>query len=78
MPALRPAEQRDIDEATGELVIYPRLCSSGIYNDPNDLCLILVTATFISLGRLTDPEARRLPLVGPAPIGLFVYAISLT
>ena len=36
-----PCIQKDIDPVTGDQIQFPRLVSSGIFNDPNDLCLIL-------------------------------------
>jgi len=54
IPALEAMEQTDIDEETGEIIVFYRLCSTGIYNDPNDLCLILVTGMVICLYWLTN------------------------
>src|SRR5687768_16167067 len=34
--ALKPIEQKQYDAETGEVTSFPRLCSTGIYNDPND------------------------------------------
>src|SRR5262249_37500749 len=42
IPALAAFEQGEIDPETGEQIVFLRLCSTGIYNDPNDLCLILL------------------------------------
>ena len=40
-PNIVPAMQRETDSVSGEEFLIPRLVSSGIFNDPNDLCLIL-------------------------------------
>src|SRR5262245_3633010 len=75
---MRPIEQWMFDELTGEGFNSPRLRSVGIFNDPNDLCLILTTGILACLARsatATRPLARLLWL---APIGLFGYAIMLT
>jgi putative inorganic carbon (HCO3(-)) transporter len=47
IPACEPAEDGEVDPLTGEMIMLRRLCSSGIFNDPNDLCLILVTGMAI-------------------------------
>lgn len=79
LPALEAIQQRDVDDATGEDVTYYRLCSTGIYNDPNDLCLILVAGMVISVYWLTDSHARILWRLPAVPLlGLFGYGLSLT
>jgi hypothetical protein len=75
---LRPVEQAVYDEDTGELLDqFPRLRSTGIFNDPNDLCLILSMGTLaaLALAATATSFARVLWL---APIGLFGYALMLT
>ncbi|QDU24148.1 O-antigen ligase family protein [Urbifossiella limnaea] len=76
-PALAPLQRLEYD-TTGEQTFTTQLRSSGIYNDPNDLCLILVTGTIFTLAR-TATSAR---LVGSVcwllPAGLFGYALVLT
>src|SRR5207249_4102486 len=78
IPALAAMEQRDIDEETGEIIVFYRLCSTGVYNDPNDLCLILVAAMAVCLYWLTG---RGTSLLGRLPsiplLGLFGYALYL-
>lgn len=70
--------QTQVDEGTGEKLVLRRLISTGIYNDPNDLALILVSALAISLYRLTQPAAGARRLLWLAPLGLFGYAFGLT
>ncbi|HEV3447067.1 MAG TPA: O-antigen ligase family protein, partial [Gemmataceae bacterium] len=71
-------ENGSFNESTGEQVIFLRLRGPGIFNDPNDLCLILLTGMAICLWRAADRNAgiRRLGWIGL--IGLFGYALSLT
>jgi O-antigen ligase len=76
--ALQPIEQKVYDAETGEVTSFPRLCSSGIYNDPNDLCLILVTGSLCCLCLASLARAVPLKLLCVLPIGLFGYAITLT
>ena len=73
-----PIEQTDLDEEA-DLTVFNRLCGAGIYNDPNDLCLILVTVMVICLYWLTNHGSRllwRLPAV--LLLGFFGYALALT
>jgi hypothetical protein len=78
LAALRPVEQVVYDEVTGDPVSqFPRLRSSGIFNDPNDLCLILTTATLAAIGRAATASSLQ-GLLWLAPIGLFGYALMLT
>jgi hypothetical protein len=54
LPALAAYEQRVVDRETGEELRIARLRGPGIFNDPNDLCLILVMAMAVCLYRLGD------------------------
>jgi putative inorganic carbon (hco3(-)) transporter len=77
IPSLQAYQQRDIDPATGELYTIPRLCSTGIFNDPNDLSMILVLGIIVGLYLLeTGRSGAR--YLWTAPIGCFVYALKLT
>jgi O-antigen ligase len=74
--SLEAVEQREVDPATGELIAFPRLCGMGIFNDPNDLSVILVVGMMISLSRLGERGGRRwLWLV---PMAVMGYAFALT
>lgn len=77
IPALATLEQREVDEETGEVSVIPRLRSTGIFNDPNDLSLILVTAMTVAMYGLCrrGPSAR---LVWLALLGLLGYGLMLT
>jgi O-Antigen ligase len=66
------------DANTGEVSKVQRMCGTGIFNDPNDLALVLVTAIPICLCWLTDPTKRS---TRPLWFGLmlfFCYALMLT
>lgn len=76
--ALRPVEQRELNESTGELTSYPRLCSVGIFNDPNDLCLVLTLGIICCLYRATTAANGAEAAAWVLPIGLFGYAMVLT
>jgi O-antigen ligase len=62
----------------GDVIQYQRLRSTGIYHDPNDLCIILVTGILISLYQLMDRGSRFLAPLWLALVGMFGYAIVLT
>jgi hypothetical protein len=66
------------DPKTDELVDVPRMCGTGIFNDPNDLALVLITAIPLCLYWLTDPQRKALRPVWIGLILLFGYALMLT
>jgi O-antigen ligase len=71
--------QREIDDRTGELISETdRLQSTGVYNDPNDFCLILVVGMAITLYGLRDPRMRILSPLWLAALGTLGYALYLT
>lgn len=78
IPGLETIQQKDYDKETGEMFIVPRLVSTGIFNDPNDLCLLLVSAMAICIYGLGERRFGLLRGLWLAPLGLFGYALSLT
>lgn len=66
------------DPETGVLVDVQRMCGTGIFNDPNDLALVLVTAIPLCLWWLTDPKRKSTRPLCIALILLFAYALFLT
>jgi hypothetical protein len=76
--ALRPIEQREYDPTTGQMVMVPRLCSAGIFNDPNDLCLILTLGIVCCLFRSATARGTVPTAAWLTPIALFAFAIVLT
>ncbi len=77
VPSLEACQQKDIDPATGEVYVIPRLCSTGIFNDPNDLSMMLVLGILFAL-YLMDSRQGIGRFLWLAPIGFFVYALKLT
>jgi hypothetical protein len=75
---LTELQENDVDAATGDLVEIVRLRSTGMYNDPNDLCLILCIAMAFSLYWLMDRATGPLRLLWLGPLLLFGYALALT
>lgn len=78
IPALEAYQQREIDEATGEVIVFARLCGTGMFNDPNDVCLLLVVAMMICLYRLFTPGLGRRRAIWWAPLGIFFWAFLET
>jgi O-antigen ligase len=77
LPGLVPLERIERGEG-GEVTVLQQLQSTGIYNDPNDLCLILVTGTIAALGVAVTTPGLIARLFWLTPIGLFGYAVVLT
>ncbi|HXT60355.1 MAG TPA: O-antigen ligase family protein [Pirellulales bacterium] len=67
-----------VDQAAGEELVISRICSTGIYHDPNDLAMILVVGMMLAAYRFFDPGAAisKPFLLGAA--ALFFYALLLT
>ncbi len=66
------------DPKTGEITKVNRMCGTGIFNDPNDLALVLITAVPMCLCWITDPSKK---MTRPFWLGLlllFGYALMLT
>src|SRR5262245_26720922 len=55
-----------------------RLCGTGLFNDPNDLGLVLVSCVPLCFYWLTDRRGGIFKVVWIAMIGLFAYALMLT
>jgi O-antigen ligase len=75
--ALESAQQNDIDPETGEAYVIPRMCSTGILNDPNDLSLILVFGILTCI-YFVDSTRGLGRCVWFGPMALFVYGLQLT
>ena len=79
LDALRPLERREnFDPESGEWEVFYQLRSTGIYNDPNDFCLILVTGLLCTLYRATTASGWISRFFWLLPAGLFGYAVFLT
>jgi O-antigen ligase len=77
--ALRPFEQNIWDYSTGELIgRTPRLCGAGIFNDPNDLCVLLVIGALLALCLLTRPGAGPGRFLWAAPLAVFAWGVPFT
>lgn len=78
-PNIEPVMQRETDSETGESLFLPRLVSSGIFNDPNDLCLLLGLGILVCLHLATISERTFIiRIFWIAPTILFVFALLET
>jgi hypothetical protein len=76
--ALSALQRRDVDAEEGEETFFLQLRSTGFFNDPNDLSLIIVVASVACFYFLDD---RRTGLLRPAwlvPLGILLYSLALT
>jgi O-antigen ligase len=65
-------------EVIGEGSRYARLRGTGIFQDPNDVSMIIVASIVICVGGLFYKGLSPLRLILVAPIGFLGYALSLT
>lgn len=66
------------DAQTGAMVDVQRMCGTGIFNDPNDFALVLVTAIPMCLYWLTDPTWKTWRPFWLTLLLFFGYALMLT
>lgn len=78
VPALESYAEGQYDEEGNVLGEIVRLCSTGIYNNPNALSRILVTGMILSLYFWGDRRTGLLRIVWTAPLALEGYALALT
>ena len=78
IPSLWVLQQVQINEQTGEQEIIIRLQSLGGFNDPNDLCMILVVGMVICLYLSGYRRTGLLSVFWLIPVGVFGYAVYLT
>jgi len=78
LSTLRSIDQPDPDTGSGTASIVRRLCGIGIFDDPNDLCLLLVASMALCFGFLRGRNLGRRAFRWCLPLGFFAYAIALT
>jgi hypothetical protein len=79
IPAMRPLEERkELDPETGELVTFNQLRSFGMFNDPNDMCLVLVAGVVAGGYRALSSRSWAGAIPWLVAVGGFVYAVALT
>lgn len=79
LQAIAHVERHAIDSATENVTVLVRLCGIGLFNDPNDLSLVLVISIIVCGYFLNDSRLGRCTRVLVlAPLLLFIYALYLT
>ncbi len=78
IPALQSIGDGETDPVTGQQFIVLRLCSTGIFHDPNDLCLILLFGMGISLFEMGRQGVGLRRFLWISPLILFGYALTKT
>src|SRR5262249_48662457 len=73
--AIKPIIDRRTDLETGEVIDVLRLRSSGIFNDPNDLCLILVFGSVCAFYLAATARSWAMSGRWLLPIPLYVYTL---
>jgi O-antigen ligase len=76
--SLEVLQERMWHPETGELTLIPRLRSTGIFNDPNDLCLVLILGMGTCLYFVFGSEPRWIRGLALAALIVFAYALTLT
>ncbi len=78
LPTLKVLKDVDIDMATGQPLIIQRLQGTGIFQDPNELCLMGAAILPLCWYQLANRRAGLSRVLWLAPLLLFLYAIGLT
>ncbi len=76
LAALQSVADRPLDAGDAEPIM--RLCGVGVFNDPNDFSLVLVTAGIVCVHGLTERPTTLTRLALVVPLALFGYALYLT
>jgi O-antigen ligase len=78
LPNLKPLKDSLYDPTTGRDITIRRLQSTGIFHDPNDLCVMLAVGILLSLYRLAERRAGPRRFLWLGPLLLCGYALTLT
>jgi putative inorganic carbon (hco3(-)) transporter len=76
--ALTVLMENDYDETTGARFQIPRMRATGIFNDPNDLSMIIVAGVVICGAGMLAPRLGGVRFLLIVPIGFLLYALTLT
>ena len=77
--ALRSLEDRRwIDPETGQIVLLTQLRSMGMFQDPNDFCLVLVFGAVAAAYRAATAGSVVAAVPWLVPAGVFLYSVALT
>lgn len=78
IPSLTVLMQREMDAATGQSLVVPRMQATGIFGDPNDLSMIIVLAFTLCLASVFHQALGFMRLLSVVPCGFLGYSLVLT
>jgi O-antigen ligase len=78
LPSLGSVRETFINPVTGHSEDIYRMCSTGIFHDPNDLAMILVVGMMLAGWRFFDPTTLFSKPLLLAAAAMFFYALLLT
>ena len=78
LPDVRVLLESQYDRTTGRMVVITRLQATGIFHDPNDLAMILVTGAAVAICFAANPALGMRRILLLPLVGLFGYAIYRT
>ena len=79
-PTITPCFQEEVDPETGGKFILYRMVSSGIFNDPNDLCLMIGFGILSCIHMASDcPTGNFMSrILWLSPVPIFVFSLIET
>lgn len=78
VPSITLARENQIDPETDEPFVIPRLCSTGVFGDPNDLSMLAVACIVICLFGMDDKRLGIFRIAWTIPLALFFLTLVLT
>jgi hypothetical protein len=78
LPNQKVLKALEKDQESGRDVVIQRLQGTGIFQDPNDLCVLLVAGILLALYLMTDRRGGLWRFTWLGPLGLFAYGLALT
>lgn len=76
-PAVKQCVESGVDE-NGEVFTFLRLCSCGVFSDPNDLCLALAVGLALGAYHLLERSNILMSILSSVLVPYFLYALILT
>jgi len=74
-PAINAVTETFTDPQTGIPTVYARMCGTGLFEDPNDLCMLITVGSSSCLYLMTRKATS---FFWCLPLGFLIYAITLT
>lgn len=76
--AVHAYQQVEVDPSSGEKHILPRLCSTGIFSDPNDFCLVLTLGVMLCMYEMGSKLCLMSNIIVAGIVITFICALRLT